>query len=92
MEHRACVKLFHLFLWVAIALTSLHVLFSSLISSSIDLFQDPGRDFKRVGFDNRKERRTALVTVNQSLVLVSVGHNILRKFCNNVYMHGRFVR
>ena len=33
------MKLFHLSLWVAIALTSLHVLFSPLISSSIDLFQ-----------------------------------------------------
>ena len=35
-----------------------------------------------MGFDNRKELRTALVTINQSLVFVSVGHNILRKFCN----------
>ena len=33
LEHRACVKLFHLSLRVAIALTTLHVLFSPLISS-----------------------------------------------------------
>ena len=33
------MKLFYPSLWVAIALTSLHVLFSPLISSSIDLFQ-----------------------------------------------------
>ena len=55
-------------------------------------YPDTGRDFKMVGFDNRKEWRTALVTISQSLVFVSVGHNILRKFCDNVDMHGRFVR
>ena len=31
----------------------------------------------------RNEQLTALVTISQSLVFVTVGHNILRKFCNS---------
>ena len=39
-------------------------------------FQETGRDFKRVGFDNKKKLRTAFVTISQSLLFVSVGHTV----------------
>ena len=61
-----------------------------LQSMRTNLRQLPDLTFTRTlagilrGWDLTIERneRTALVTINQSLVFVSVGHNILRKFCN----------